>query len=370
MRGGRRHIHLHTPGTGSRRRRAAAWRGTPGAEVVEEIQTGSWLWGPGRFCQAPQCKPRRGGRGAPFRLRLQTGPPRPPLPRLGGARGTHPASGPTKKKSCSKPLQPLRPSQHRRHRKEVPRSPTAPISTHGTVEASKQPCMYIVAVLYCSSMLLLVLSKVARLLAHTQLLCTPSPLLKSEDGLKWFFFGVALPGNGSAFFQPCSSNGPHGVQSNTLVEFKTIQEKTEVVSKRSKRPELDARSTTRPRTKSGLIPQTPGVLPDSYLVTPIDQWVRPMDPKRSVRRRHPSNPWRKKPEGGGEKMGIRTHSPRPPQPRHRKNNSHHSPGTVRNPAHQSTTLARPRPPRQLVEKDVREEGVTHLAFIVNLWWFT
>ena len=46
MRGGRRHIHLHTPGTGSRRRRAAAWRGTLGAEVAEEIQTGSWLWGP------------------------------------------------------------------------------------------------------------------------------------------------------------------------------------------------------------------------------------------------------------------------------------------------------------------------------------
>ena len=62
-------------------------------------------------------------------------------------------------------------------------------------------------------------------------LCTPSPLLKSEDGLKWWFFGVALSGNGSAFFAPCSSNGPHGVRSNTLVEFKTIQEKTEVASK-------------------------------------------------------------------------------------------------------------------------------------------
>ena len=92
----------------------------------------------------------------------------------------------------------------------------------------------------------------------------------------------------------------------------------------------------------GLITQAPGVLPDS---NGLDQWTHGLDqwtpPQRSVRRRHPSNPWRKKPEGGGEKMGIRTHSPRPPQPRHRKNNSHHSPGTVRNPAHQSTTLARP-----------------------------
>ena len=325
MRGGRRHIHLHTPGTGSRRRRAAAWRGTPGAEVAEEIQTGSWLWGPGRFCQAPQCKPRRGGRGAPFRLRLQTGPPRPPLPRLGGARGTHPASGPTKKKSCSKPLQPLRPSQHRRHRKEVPRSPTAPTSTHGTVEATS-------AVLHSSSTILqfyaafLTLWKVARLLAHTQLLCTPYPLLKSEDGLKWFFFGVALPGNGSAFFQPCSSNGPHGVQSNTLVEFKTMQEKTEVVSKRSKRPELDARSTTRPRTKSGLIPQTPGVLPDSYLVTPIDQWVRPMDPKGVYDDGTLRTP--------GGKTGRRRREDGlsgPIAP------AHHSPGTVRSPR-----LLRPR----------------------------
>ena len=317
MRGGRRHIHLHTPGTGSRRRRAAAWRGTPGvASSREEIQTGSWLWGPGRFCQAPQCKPRRGGRGAPFRLRPQTGPPRPPLPRLGGARGTHPASGPTKKKSRSKPLQPLRPSQHRRHRKEVPRSPTAPISTHGTVEASKQPCMYIVAVLYCSSMLLLVLSKVARLLAHTQLLCTPSPLLKSEDGLKWFFFGVALPGNGSAFFQPSRATGPMELQQYTRGVLRPY--KTKVVSKRSKRPELDARSTTRPRTKSGLIPQTPGVLPDSYLVTPIDQWVRPMDPKGVYDDGTLRTPGGKNRKERRRRWVIRTHSPRPPQPRHRK----------------------------------------------------
>ena len=212
-------------------------------------------------------------------MRLQTGPPRPPLPRLGGARGTHPASGPTKKKSRSKPLQPLRPSQHRRHRKEVPRSPTAPISTHGTVEASKQPCRYTVAVLYCSSMLLLVLSKVARLLAHTQLLCTPSPLLKSEDGLKWFFFGVALPGNGSAFFQPSRATGPMELQQYTRGGLRPY--KTKVVSKYvANEDQSSMRALQHVRgPKLGLITQAPGVLPDSYLVTPIDQWVRPMDPK-------------------------------------------------------------------------------------------
>ena len=224
MRGGRRHIHLHTPGTGSRRRRAAAWRGTPGAEVAEEIQTGSWLWGPGRFCQAPQCKPRRGGRGAPFRLRLQTGPPRPPLPRLGGARGTHPASGPTKKKSCSKPLQPLRPSQHRRHRKEVPRSPTAPTSTHGTVEATS--AVYA----QCSSTILqfyaafLTLWKVARLLAHTQLLCTliPPPK-KSGTWLCMGVFGVPLPGQWKWVFHHVSPEKNSTVV--TLGEFSAIVEK-------------------------------------------------------------------------------------------------------------------------------------------------
>ena len=58
-------------------------------------------------------------------------------------------------------------------------------------------------------------------------------------------------------------------------------------------------------------------------------------------------------------MGIRTHSPRPPQPRHRKKPpAYHGPGTVRNPAHQSTTLT-PRPPQlNSKEKMSEERGVT------------
>ena len=130
MRGGRRHIHLHTPGTGSRRRRAAAWRGTPGvASSREEIQTGSWLWGPGRFCQAPQCKPRRGGRGAPHTFASANGPPGPPRPRPGGHGGPI-QRGPAKKKSRSKPLQPSHhlgtvrsPTVRRPHRPTLPTAP-------------------------------------------------------------------------------------------------------------------------------------------------------------------------------------------------------------------------------------------------------
>ena len=118
---------LHTPSSqpSPPRRRLARH---PGAEVVEEIQTGSWLWGPGRFCQAPQCKPRRGGRGAPHTFASANGPPGPPRPRPGGHGGPI-QRGPAKKKSRSKPLQPS-------HHHGTVRSPTVkktppPSSTHG-----------------------------------------------------------------------------------------------------------------------------------------------------------------------------------------------------------------------------------------------
>ena len=180
-------IHLHTPGTGRRRRRAAAWRGTPGvASSREEIQTGSWLWGPGRFCQAPQCKPRRGGRGAPHTFASANGPPGPPRPRPGGHGGPI-QRGPAKKKSRSKPLQPLKPSQHHRHRKKPHRKedPTVPISTHGTVEATSAVCVHSSSTILWFYAAFLTLWKVARLLAHTQLLCTLPLLKKSGTWLKW-----------------------------------------------------------------------------------------------------------------------------------------------------------------------------------------
>ena len=167
------------------------------------------------------------------------------------------------------------PSRH--HKK----SPTVPISTHGTVEATCR---------------------------------VPSPLLEIRRWLKVVaFLESHFPRWKVRFLHHAQATSPMESQHSWSL-------RPYVVSKYVANEDRARCALQHVRgPKFGLIPQTPGVLPDS---NGLDQWTHGLDqwtpPQRSVRRRHPSNPWRKKPEGGGEKMGIRTHSPRPPQPRHRK----------------------------------------------------
>ena len=97
--------------------RRLARRGTPGAarsrrKSRREAGCGDLI----EFSQAPQCKPRRGGRGAPQTFASANGPPGPPLPRPGGQGGPIQQVVPPKK-SRSKPHQ-------------------VPISTPGTVRSN------------------------------------------------------------------------------------------------------------------------------------------------------------------------------------------------------------------------------------------
>ena len=96
MRGGRRHIHLHTPGTGSRRRRAAAWRGTPGVASRRnpdgKLVVETW-WSPTPRLHSVN---RAEGGAEHSHVCVRKRAPRAAPATPWGARGTHPASGPAK----------------------------------------------------------------------------------------------------------------------------------------------------------------------------------------------------------------------------------------------------------------------------------
>ena len=97
----------------------------PGAEVAEEILTGSRLWGPGRVFARPHSVNRVEGDAEHLeRLRLQTGLRGRPCHAPGG-KGDPSSKWSRQKKSRSRPLQPPRPSHHRRHRKK-PHRPKRP----------------------------------------------------------------------------------------------------------------------------------------------------------------------------------------------------------------------------------------------------
>ena len=137
------------------------------------------------------------------------------------------------------------------------------------------------------------------------------------------FFGVALSrAVENAFFAPCSSEESSIGELAHSWSFKPCEKKTKC-SEASKKSNCTRRKSNCTRRKSNCTLQNvrgPKFWADHpkpqgcYLTAPgLDQWT-----PRGCTTTAPSDPWRKKPEGGGEKMGIRTHSPRPPQPRHRK----------------------------------------------------
>ena len=237
------------------------------------------MWGPGRFCQAPQCKPRRGGRGAPRPApgghggpTQQVVPPRRSPAAAAAASESREPRAENLREPRAENLREPRAENLREHcKKPHPKKPHRPNFNprHRRSNVTKAPSHH--------------RRRSAVYLPH---------LLKIRRWLKMVaFLASYFPGQWKVrflhrIFKPYVRKG---VRATALTQH-------------SQEEQLHSPNASAD-TKSGLITQAPGVLPDSdwldQLTNGLDQWTHGLDQwtPRGCTRNAPSDPWRKKPEG-------------------------------------------------------------------------